>query len=258
MAEWTPSPATGQIDRFDTERLQRLWSRLHKGDAEPWPDEPAVQQAWVQFHNGEFQRAAEAGLAIGDAGMNVANKATCIYANYLEPREQARQDLLLEAAARAESLQRRHPDNTGGWYWQAYALGRYSQGISVAKALTKGLGVRVRTALESAIARCPQHADAHLALAAFHAEVIDKVGSMVGRMTYGANKVNGLALYKQAMALNPDAIVTLTEFANGLLMLEGPDALPEANRLLDRAASIEPLDAMERLYVASARVALEG
>jgi hypothetical protein len=257
MADWTPFPSAGH-DRWDAERLQPAWHRLHRGDAEPWPDEPAVLQAWVLFHNGEFQRAAEAGLAVGDSGVNVANKATCIYANYVEQREQARQNLLLEAAARAEALQHRQPENTGAWYWQAYALGRYSQGISVAKALTQGLGVRIKHALETTIARCPQHVDAHLALATFHAEVIDKVGSMVGGMTYGVNKAHGLALYQKAMALNPDSVVTLTEYANGLVMLEGADGLPAANQLLDRAASMEPLDAMERLYVASARVALEG
>ena len=257
MADWKPFPNAGHPP-IDAERLKALWSRLHRGDAEPWPDESAVVQAWVLFHNGEFQRAAEAGLALGDAGMNVANKATCIYANYLEARAQARETLLLEAAARAEALQRRRADHTGAWYWQAYALGRYSQGISVAKALTQGLGVRVKHALETAIARCPHHADAHLALAAFHAEVIDKVGSMVGSMTYGANKAAGLALYQKAMALNPDSVVTLTEYANGLVMLEGADALPEANRLLDHATSIEPQDAMERLYVATARVALDS
>lgn len=258
MAQWTASTLTGQGDRLDAARLSSLWSRLHRGDAEPWPDDPALQNAWLAFHNGEFQRAAEAGLALGDAGMNVANKATSIYANYLEPREQTRQDLLLEAAKRAEALQKRHPDNPGAWFWQAYPLGRHIQSISVAKALTQGLGSRVKTALEAAIERCPQHADAHLALAAFHAEVIDKVGAMVGRMTYGASKAEGLAMYQQAMVLNPDAIATLTEYANGLLMLEGADALPEASRLLDRVASIEPLDETERLCAASARVVLEG
>lgn len=257
MADWMPFPLAGNAP-LDAARLKTLWNRLHRGDAEPWPDESAVVQAWVLFHNGEFQRAAEAGLVLGDAGLNVANKATCIYANYLETRDQLRQDLLLEAAARAEAAQHRHADHTGAWYWQAYALGRYSQGISVAKALTQGLGVRIRHALETTIARCPQHADAHLALATFHAEVIDKVGSMVGGMTYGANKAAGLALYEKAMAINPDSVVTLTEYANGLVMLEGADALPEANRLLDRTASIEPQDAMERLYVASARVALDS
>lgn len=258
MAQWTASSLTGPDDRMDGARLQQLWSRLHRGDAEPWPEEPALQEAWLAFHNGEFQRATEAGLALGDAGLNVANKATSIYANYLEPREQHRYDLLLQASARAEALQQRQPDNPGAWFWQAYPLGRYIQSISVAKALTQGLGTRVKSALEAAIERCPHHADAHLALAAFHAEVIDKVGAMVGRMTYGANKAEGLAMYQQALTLNPDAITTLTEYANGLLMLEGQDALPEANRLLERVALIEPLDETERLYLASARVGLDS
>ncbi len=257
MTEWTTYVAP--IDKpFDTARLQALWSRLHKGDAEPWPVDPALQQAWVLFHNGAFQRAAEAGLALGEAGLNVANKATAIHANYVERREAARHDLLLQTAARAEKLQHHQPDNPGAWFWQAYALGRYSQGISVAKALTQGLGVRIKTALETTIQRCPHHADAHLALATFHAEVIDKVGHMVGGMTYGANKATGLALYETAMTLNPDSAVTLTEYANGLVMLEGDKRLADATALLDRAAAMEPLDAMEKLYVASARVALEG
>ena len=258
MAPWTASSLTGPQDRMDVGQLQRLWSHLHRGDAEPWPEAPELQNAWLAFHNGDFQRATETGLGLGDAGMNVANKATSIYANYLEPREQHRHDLLLAAAARAEDFQRRQPENPGAWFWQAYPLARYIQSISVAKALTQGLGSRVKTALEAAIERCPQHADAHLALGTFHAEVIDKVGAVVGRMTYGANKAEGLAMYRQALALNPDAITTLTEYANGLIMLEGLEALSEANRLLDRVATIEPLDEAERLYAASARAVLEG
>lgn len=257
MTEWI-AYVSPDLKPFDVERLQVLWDRLHKGDAEPWPTDPALQHAWVLFHNGEFQRATLAGLALGDAGMNVANKATAIHANYVERREANRQDLLLETAARAEKLQHHQPDNPGAWYWQAYALGRYSQGISVAKALTQGLGVRIKTALETTIERCPHHADAHLALATFHAEVIDKVGPLIGGMTYGADKATGLRLYETAMGINPDSAVTLTEYANGLVMLEGEKRLQEATALLDRAAAMEPLDAMEQLYVASARVALAG
>jgi hypothetical protein len=100
MDNWTPSPWT-VVPRYDSTLLQGQWSRLHTGDAEPWPERADVLAAWVLFHNGEFQRAAMEGLALGDAGLNVANKATCIYANYLEPREHARQQLLLDAASRA-------------------------------------------------------------------------------------------------------------------------------------------------------------
>lgn len=257
MAKWTPFPHAGDYS-FDATSVKKHWARLHTGDAEPCPKDAAVLQAWALFHSGDFEKATAAGLAAGGPGITVANKATAIYANYLEQKEKTRLDLFTQVAERAEAQAGEDPNNANAWYWHAYALGRYSQGISVAKALTQGLGVRVKHALETAIARCPHHADAHLALAAFHAEVIDKVGSMVGGMTYGANKATGLALYQKAMALNPDSVVTLTEYANGLVMLEGTDALPEANRLLDRAASIEPQDAMEHLYVATARVALDS
>lgn len=257
MDAWTPFPWT-VTPRFDNDNLQQHWSRLHTGDAEPLPDRADVLAAWVLFHNGEFQRAALSGLALGDAGMNVANKATCIYANYLEPSEQTRQLLLLEAAARAEALQKRQPDNAGAWYWQAYALARYSQCISVAKALSQGLGGKIRLALETTIQLQPRHADAHLALAGYHAEVIDKVGALVGGMTHGASKEAGLALYRTALALHPDSAITLSEYANGLLMLDGQGQLDEIRHLQDRAAAMHALDAMERLYVASLRLVLES
>lgn len=251
MNAWIDCPIPSPI-RYDAERLSANWARLHKGDAEPLPSLPDLLQAWVLFHNGEFQRATHAGLLLGDAGMNLANKATCIYANYLEPSEQRREALLLEAAARAEALQSRQPDNPGAWYWQAYALGRYSQGISVAKALANGLGARIKGALEKAIERAPQHADAHLALATFHAEVIDKVGSLIGRMTYGATAEVGMDLYRRAHSLNPDSAITLTEHARGLLMLQGRRQLGAASELQEKAAAIEPLDAMEQIYLATA------
>ncbi|MDR7152362.1 tetratricopeptide (TPR) repeat protein [Hydrogenophaga palleronii] len=253
MSDWIDCPHPLPV-RFDADRLSASWERLHKGDAEPMPTDPDLLQAWVLFHNGEFQRATQAGLLLGDAGMNLANKATCIYATYLEPREQRRESLLLEAAARAQALQLRQPDNPGAWYWQAYALGRYSQGISVAKALANGLGARIKSALEKTIERAPQHADAHLALGTFHAEVIDKVGRMIARITYGATAEAGLALFQQAHSLNPDSAITLTEHARGLLMLEGRRQLSTATELQDRAASIEPLDAMEQLYLETARL----
>ena len=51
---------------------------------------------------------------------------------------------------------------------------------------------KVKNALETTIQLAPKHADAHIALGAFHAEVIDKVGSLLGR-TQGASKDAGLA-----------------------------------------------------------------
>ena len=256
MAQWTLFPHAGEY-AFNVTSLKKNWPHLHRGDCEPLPQDAAVLQAWVLFHNGEFQKAAEAGLKAGGDGITVANKATCIYANYLESREKTRLDLFMQAAERAEAQQTASPANANAWYWQAYALGRYSQGVSVAKALAQGLGSKVKSALEHTIKLAPQHADAHVALGAFHAEVIDKVGALIGGMTYGAKKDTGLAHFKEALRLNPGSAIAMIEYANGLVMLEGDKRLKDATRLYEQAATSDPLDAMERLDVDMAKVELQ-
>ena len=256
MAKWTLFPHAGDYS-FDAASVKKNWAALHIGDCEPLPKEAKVLDAWVLFHNGEFQKATEAGLKAGGAGLTVANKASCIYANYLETKEKAKLDLFLEVAERAEKQAQDEPKNANAFYWQAYALGRYSQGISVAKALAQGLGGKVKAALETAIKLSPQHADARIGLAAFHAEVIDKVGSLIGGMTYGAKKDTGLKLFQEALKLNPKSAIAMIEYANGMVLLEGDKKMKEATKLYEQAAACKAQDAMERLDVEMAKAELE-
>ena len=256
MAKWTAFPHDGADYTYDGAALKKNWARLHAGDAEPLPKDDKVLAGWALFHAGEFQKAAEAGLKAGDAGITVANKAQAIYANYLEKSEKTKLALFMEVAERAEAQIAADPKNANAHYFMAYALGRYSQGISIAKALAQGLGGKVKSALETAIKLAPKHADAHIALGAFHAEVIDKVGSLLGR-TQGASKDAGIAAYKTALKLNPTSAIAMVEYANGLVMLEGDKKMKEATKLYEDAAACTPMDAMERLDVEMAKAELE-
>ena len=254
MAKWTAFPY--QLYAFDAAKVKKLWARLHVGDAEPAPKDAKVLEAWALFHAGEFQRAHDAGLKAGGEGITVANKAQSIYANYLEKSEKTKLAMFQEVAARAQAQAQAEPKNANAHYWMAYAVGRYGQGISVAKALAQGLGTQVKTALETAIKLAPKHADAHIALGAFHAEVIDKVGSLLGK-TQGASKATGLAMFQQALKLNPGSAIGMVEQANGLVMLEGDKKMAEAEKLYADAAACTPADAMERLDVEMAKAELE-
>jgi tetratricopeptide (TPR) repeat protein len=256
MASWTAFPYAGEYV-FDAVSVKKYWARLHAGDAEPLPTDAQVLQAWALFHSGEFRKAMDLGLKIGGAGLSVANKSACVYATYLEKQEKARLDLYQEVAQRAAAQLAKDPQDVSALYWHAYALGRYSQGISVAKALAQGLGSKVKGSLENVIRLQPKHADAHIALGAFHAEVIDKVGSLIGGMTYGAKKDTGLALLQQALKLNLESAIGMIEYANAILMLEGDRMMKEATRLYQLAATAKPLDAMERLDIEMAKGELE-
>jgi tetratricopeptide (TPR) repeat protein len=256
MAKWTAFPYDADDYSYDAAALKKQWARLHTGDAEPLPKDAAVLEAWSLFHAGEFKKAVDAGLKAGEAGITVANKAQAIYANYLEKSEKTKLELFLEVAQRAEAQAAADPKNANAHYLMAYALGRYSQGISVAKALAQGLGSKVKGALETAIKLQPKHADAHIALGAFHAEVIDKVGKLLGR-TQGADAATGLKMFQTAQKLNPTSAIAKVEYANGLVMLEGDKRMKEAEQLYAEAAECEPLDAMERLDVEMAKAELE-
>jgi hypothetical protein len=254
MAKWTAFPYA--LYDFDAAKVKKQWARLHAGDAEPLPKEAKVLEAWALFHAGDFHKAFDAGLKAGGAGITVANKAQSIYANYLETSEKTKLAMFQEVMARAEAQAADDPKNANAHYWQAYAIGRYSQGISVAKALAQGLGTKVKSALEITIKLAPKHADAHIVLGTFHAEVIDKVGSLLGK-TQGANKATGLAMFQQALKLTPHSAIAMIEYANGLVMLEGDKRMKDAEKLYADAAACTPADAMERLDVEMAKAELE-
>jgi tetratricopeptide (TPR) repeat protein len=255
--KWTRFPYPDKSYAYDEAGLKKHWARLHKGDLEAYPKDAAVRDAWRAYHAGDFGAAVEAGIAAGGAGVNAAVKAQMIYANYLERSEKAKLALLEEATAWADARRGEAPKDANAHYLYAYTLGRYSQGISIAKALAQGHGGRIKEALATAIRLEPKHADAHIAYGSYQAEIIDKVGGLVGGMTYGAKKDSALEHYQKALKLNPDSAIARVEYANGLILLFGKARLGDAEKLYREAAACKPADAMERLDIELARSELE-
>ena len=83
--------------------------------------------------------------------------------------------------------------------------------------------------------------------------MIDKVGTLVGGLTYGAKKDAGAAHFEKALKLNPDSAIARVECANGLVMMFGKARMKEAEKLYAEAVAQEPADAMERLDVEMAK-----
>lgn len=249
---WKSFPYPSADFDYTATTLKRAWTTLHTGDVEPWPRSAALVGAWIDFHAGRFEQAATAGLAVGIAGYSVANKATCMQAVYLENRTQ-KCALLLDVAERCASQQQQQPDNAAAFYWHAYALGRHAQEMSILEALAHGVASQVRTSLDTALRLQPRHADAHVALGVYHAEIIGKVGSVVAGLSYGATRDEALRHFREALALNPGSAIARVEYARGLVMLGGRARAAEAMAMCEQAAASTPHDAMERLDIERAR-----
>ena len=256
MAKWVKFPHPGKAFIHDAPGLKRHWPRLHRGDCEPFPKERHVIDAWRHYHAGDFGQAVEGGLAAGGAGINVAVKAQTVYAHYLEQTDKAKLVLFEQAAGWADKRRAEAPKDANGHYLYAFALGRYSQKISVAKALAQGFGGKIKDALLTTLVLQTKHAEAHTAYGSYQAEVIEKVGALVAGMTYGAKKDSALEHYQTALKLHPDSAIARIEYANGLILLFGKNRLNEAQRLYEEAAACEPADAMEQLDVLLAQAEL--
>lgn len=280
-AAWTAFPHDASGFAYPGDALKKAWSRLHAGDVEPWPDAKratallqaagkaapkgvdaatlaaALQDAWRAFHRGDFKAAFDAGEALGPVGASVAVKAMGIHATYLVTGEAEKLKRFEQAARLAEAAVKTLPGEANSHYRHAFALGRYSQGISIAKALKQGIAGKVRAALDTALGLAPKHAEAHTALALYHAEIIDKIGAMIGGLTYGAKAAEAESHIRAALKLTPDSPIAHIEHGNVLMLLHGDRQEAAAAAAYERAANLEPADAMEALDAAYAREQLE-
>ena len=279
-AAWAGFPLDATGFAYAGAALRTAWQKLHAGDREPYPDAAraaallkaagkaapaldadalarALQEGWRAFHRGDFQQAFEAGQALGPVGGSLAVKALGIHATHLVKSDAERLKRFEQAAQIAEATLKALPGEANSHYRHAFALGRYSQGLSVAKALKAGIAGKVRAALEAALEHEPKHAEAHTAMALYHAEIIGKVGAMIGGLTYGAKPALAEKHIATALKLTPTSPIAHIEQGNVLMLLHGDAREDDAALAYEKAASCKPLDAMEALDAAYAQAQLE-
>jgi tetratricopeptide (TPR) repeat protein len=283
MTRWNKFPHTSSAFKYKGDSLRDSWSELHLGDRVEFPDADWVQQtleeapdaapedfdgdhaalativqdAWRSFHSGDFEEATRLADLCGYLAHAAANKASGIYATYLEPDEAKQQACYLSAIERAEAAIEVLPDDANSHYFHAFNLGRYSQSISIIKALSQGIGGKIHTSLQNALELEPEHAEACTALGMYHAEIINKVGKMLGKMTYGASAAKALENFDRALELTPEAPIARIEYGNGLYLLFEDDRIDDVSELYVNASEFEPKDAMEKLDIEAALAELE-
>ncbi|GAA4867081.1 hypothetical protein [Luteimonas vadosa] len=278
---WAAFPHDASAFAYAGDALKRAWPKLHAGDCEPFPDvrragallkaagsaapkgldaaalAQRLQDAWRAFHRGDFQQAHEAGKALGPIGASVAVKAIGIHATYLVDSDAEKLKRFQQGALLAEAAVQALPEDANSHYRHAFALGRYSQGLSIAKALKEGIAGKVRASLETTLGLVPSHAEAHTALALYHAEIIDKIGAVIGGLTYGAKAAAAEKHIATALKLTPASPIAHIEHGNILMLLHGEKQEDAAAIAYEKAAKLKPLDAMEALDAAFARSQLE-
>ena len=273
-SSWKAFPHPDKAYDYAGDKLAKAWAKLHAGDQEPFPDEKhiaklikadpklgkdagkiagALQDAWRAFHRGDFHEAYESGVALKALGASVAVKAGGIHATYLVDNEKDKTARFEALANLADEAIAALPGEANSHYRRAFALGRYSQTISITKALAQGIGGKVKESLDKALKLAPKHAEAHTALGVYHAEIVGKVGGMLAKLTYGASAAEAEKQLKEALKLTPDSPIAWVEYGNALLLLYGDKREDDAAEAYAKAAKLKPKDAMEALDAAWAK-----
>ncbi len=277
-SSWAPFPHPDKDFDYAGDKLAKAWPKLHAGDQEPFPDEKhvakllkanpklgkdagmladALQDTWRAFHRGDFQDACKSGIALKALGASVAIKAGGIHATYLVASDKDKIARYEALAKLADETIAALPEAANSHYRRAFALGRYSQRLSIAQALAQGVAGKVRASLDATLKLAPKHAEARTALGLYHAEIVAKVGGMLGKLTYGVSAAESDTQMQEALKLTPDSPIAWIEYANTLLLLHGAKREDAAAAAYSKAAKLKPRDAMEALDAAWAREQIE-
>ena len=158
--KWPAFQHASKAFNYPGDKLEANWAKLHAGDQEPYPSEAYVaklikanrslgddaakialtlQHAWRAFHAGDFEEADALATTVGAIGAPVANKAMGIHAVHLVQGKDEKMRRFEIVAQRADEARAALPKVANSHYFRAFALGRYSQLLSITQALAQGI-----------------------------------------------------------------------------------------------------------------------
>lgn len=259
---------------YNSDSIVDVWSQVHSIDKEPLPTAKGLKQllkgasidaasptygddfealaaaiidGWVDFHNGDFQGAFDKAEACGPAASYLALLALNTYAGYLAP-ESKQADLFYGAAEKAKDAILMFPKVVNIEYAYALNIGRYTESISIAKALSSGAALSFKKSLDKCLSIQPNHVPSLLAQGALHAQTIDAIGELAARMSFGATKKKVFNVYESASQIDNPPPVIFLEYAKNIQLLEKNNK-GKVERLLKQALAapvLDPLDAFDQ------------
>ena len=168
---------------------------------------------------GNFLESADLAAALDTSeGHALAAESLAIYGYHIAVPGQEREDIFDRATNHGMEAVRLDPQNVQAHLQLAHAMGRYAQVVGVIEVLGNRYVTRVRDALETAAELDPESAMAHLGIASWHSEALDKAG-IISRLLFGASNARALEHIDLALEHGSDMKVVQLETGYALLLL---------------------------------------
>ena len=198
----------------------------------------SLEAARTAYDAGDFLEAADMAAELDTSeGYALAANSLAVYGFHIADAGQQREDVFARATEYGMEAVRLDPENVDAHLQLAHAMGRYAQVVNIIQILGNRYVTRVRDAVETAAELEPESAMAHLGIAAWHAEALDKAG-IVARVLFGASRERALEHIDLALEYGPELKVVQLETGYSLLLLSERRYGDRALRLLRNAREL--------------------
>lgn len=207
----------------------------------------AVQQVWRLHYEGKYQHAYETGLTLGPAGIFPAMYAKLIHTTYLIKDKETKAAQFEEVDKVISEILPFANNYAFILFGDSYQKARRLELMSTTAATASGLLGPTQDNLTALHQADPDNPLYSAMLAGIDAGIIERVGSFVGGMTYGADEDKALQLFQSALTIQPKLAVLYHEFAQVLLRLDNSDHKELLSSTLASCMQLEVFSAEEAL-----------
>lgn len=222
-----------------------IFAAIHDSNFEPLAYE--IQQVWRLHFEGKFEEAYKHGMQLGPLGKVPAIYSRLSHASLLIDDQKDKFEEFEASAQQSNEGLTIVPDYSFAELGLVYARVRTLELMDTGEARSSGYISFSQEQLERLQTRFPERAIYYATRGGLEAGIVERVGSFLGSITYGATKSSSIEAFESALKLTADVPVIYHEYAVALGRLDKKDFRKEIKKLLQTCVALTPASAEEAL-----------
>lgn len=218
---------------------------LLAGDTTPLAQ--AVQQVWRLHYAGKFKESYAEGMKLGVAGAVPAIYSKLMYGTFMVQDPQEKLAIFRDAADESQALLPMTPGYDFAEFGLLYARVRILERLNTTAALATGFLGSTQKSLKEFTVRNPQVSLYPTTLGGIQAGVVERVGSMIGRITYNATEGKTIEHFEEALKIEDNLPVIYNEYIVALNRINPKKHHDRIQKLSAQCHQLQPFSAEEAL-----------